>query len=108
MRKGIMRYNGKRYAARSGNKTGGILDKARKPLDGYYQRIRGGVFLYSLEMELFAFISTHGERFVVDASMVDGSVKCGTTASEGTLERLGFALAVFGEEKDAIAGIKFS
>ena len=108
MRKGIMRYNGKRYAQRDGKRTGGILDKARKPLDGYYQRIRGGVFLYSMDMEMFAFISTHGKQFVVDASMVDGAVKCGTTASEGTLERLGFASAVFGEERDAIAGITFS
>ena len=67
MRKGIMRYNGKRYAQRDGKRTGGILDKARKPLDGYYQRIRGGVFLYSMDMEMFAFISTHGKQFVVDA-----------------------------------------
>ena len=108
MRKGIMRYNGKRYAQRDGKRTGGILDKARKPLDGYYQRIRGGVFLYSMDLELFAFVNTDGERYVVDAAWVDGEIKFSATASEGTYSRLGFEGFVFGEERDAINGITFS
>lgn len=108
MRKGIMRYNGKRYAQRDGKRTGGILDKARKPLDGYYQRIRGGVFLYSRNLEMFAFINLDGERYVVDAWMEDGCPKFSKTASDETLEKLGFQWVVFGEERDAIAGITFS
>lgn len=108
MRKGIMRYNGRRYAQLSGKRTGGILDKARKELHGYYQRIRGGVFLYSLDMEMFAFINMAGVRYVVDAWMEDGRTQFAKNASEETYARLGFEGFVFGEERDAINGIKFS
>jgi len=108
MRKGIMRYNGRRYAQMSGKRTAIISAKARKAIDGYYQRIRGGVFLYSRELELFAFVNLDGERYVVDARMEDGQTRFEKTASHETLDKLGFAACVFGEERDAINGIKFS
>lgn len=108
MRKGIMRYNGRRYAQMSGKNTAIISPKARKEIHGYYQRIRGGVFLYSRNLEMFAFINLDGERYVVDAWMEDGCPKFSKTASDETLEKLGFQWVVFGEERDAINSIKFS
>ena len=108
MRKGIMRYNGKRYAQMSGKRTAIISAKARKEIHGYYQRIRGGVFLYSRDLELFAFVNLAGERYVVDARTEEGQTRFDKTASDETLDRLGFAACVFGEERDAINSIKFS
>lgn len=99
-----MTYNGKRYASLSGERKPG-----RKAIAGFYECLAWqGVLVYTLDKELFAFISTKGKQYVVDAGWVDGKLNYGTTASAETLDRLGFALAVFGEERDAIAGIKFS
>jgi len=103
-----MRYNGRRYAQLKGKHTGGILDNARKKIDGYHQRMKGGVFLYSLDFELFAFVNTEGERYVVGAWMEKGSVKFEAVASEATYARLGFDEFSYDAERTAINGIKFS
>ena len=104
MRRGIMTYNGKRYLQLSRERKRG-----HKPIAGFYECLAWqGVLIYTPDKELFAFISTRGERFVVDASWEGAKLKFGTTASHETLDRLGFASAVFGEERDAINGIKFS
>jgi len=92
----------------SGKRTAIITPRARKAIDGYYQRIRGGVFLYSRELELFAFLNLDGERYVVDARIEDGQTRFEKTASDETLALLGFEGFVFGEERDAINSIKFS
>jgi len=104
MRRGIMVYNSRRYA-----KLDSKRPRMGKPIAGFWDRLgHQGMVIYTLEREPFAFVSTNGEKFVVDAERIDGRVRFSTSVSGKTLDRLGFGWAMFGEERDAINSIRFS